>query len=197
MKKFLVVMEIASFVALTACGQAENPGIASVGGAASSASPSVSTQADGLKFAQCMRENDVDMPDPEPGGNAVMIRGKADVKALENASKACKKYNQIGSGKGMLKNPENQDAIPKFAKCMRENGVDMKDPDFSGGQVTIGGKGMNTGCLRRGPYLACNHRTGCRLRAVTGPWCPGRAVRRSPGSPPRYDGPPANIGAAG
>ena len=36
--------------------------------------------------------------------------------------------------------PKEQDRALKFAQCMRDNGVDMPDPDFAGGgiRVTIG-----------------------------------------------------------
>jgi len=34
-----------------------------------------------------------------------------------------------------------QDAALKFARCMREHGVDLPDPKFSGGRVTLGGPG--------------------------------------------------------
>ncbi|GAA4190727.1 hypothetical protein GCM10022252_29450 [Streptosporangium oxazolinicum] len=90
-----------------------------------------------------MRENGVDMPDPEPGGNNVRLRGKTDTEVLEKASEVCRKYNPIGSGKKTLSDPKTQDALLRFARCMRENGVDMKDPDFSGGPVRIGGEGMD------------------------------------------------------
>ena len=37
---------------------------------------------------------------------------------------------------------DNRKAMLDFARCMRENGVDMPDPTFEGGRVTmrIGGK---------------------------------------------------------
>ncbi|MGJ6966877.1 hypothetical protein ACSDR0_33675 [Streptosporangium sp. G11] len=88
------------------------------------------------------------MPDPEPGGGNVMLRGKNDEETLKKASEACRKYNPIGSGKKMLNDPKTQDALLRFARCMRENGVDMKDPDFSGGPVRIGGKEMDPGSPR-------------------------------------------------
>ena len=39
--------------------------------------------------------------------------------------------------------PEMQDKMLEFAKCMRDNGVDFPDPDFSGGggRIQIGGPG--------------------------------------------------------
>ncbi|WP_329429226.1 hypothetical protein OG339_10175 [Streptosporangium sp. NBC_01495] len=143
MNKYVTAVAAISLVALAGCGQTGGAKVASAGEPAASATPSASSQADGLKFAQCMRENGVDMPDPEPGGNNVMLRGKTDADTLKKASEACRKYNPVGSGKKMMNDPKTQDALLRFARCMRENGVDMKDPDFSGGAVRIGGEGMD------------------------------------------------------
>lgn len=147
MNKYVTAAVVISFAALAGCGQTEGAKVASAGEAATSAAPSASSsassQADGLKFAQCMRENGVDMPDPEPGSGNVILRGKTDDATLKKASEACRKYNPIGSGKKMLSDPKTQDALLRFARCMRENGVDMKDPDFSGGAVRLGGAGMD------------------------------------------------------
>jgi hypothetical protein len=41
-------------------------------------------------------------------------------------------------GGGKQLSPEEQDKILAFARCMREHGVDMPDPDFSSGGVTFG-----------------------------------------------------------
>ncbi|WP_148269292.1 hypothetical protein [Streptosporangium roseum] len=140
-----MAVAIASLAALTACGQAGSDGAASVTGATPSASPSTSPQADGLKFARCMRENGVDMPDPEPGGDAVIIRGKINKKNLERASRACEKYSPTGPGKRTVATREFQDAILGFARCMRENGAEVEDPDFSHGKVRFGENGIKVG----------------------------------------------------
>ncbi|OUC81236.1 hypothetical protein [Streptosporangium minutum] len=136
---------IVSLAALAACGQAGNDGAASVTGMATSASPATSPQADGLKYARCMRENGVDMPDPEPGGGAVVIRGKINRNKLDRAAGACDKYSPTGPEKKTVTDPEFQDAFLGFARCMRENGVDVPDPDFSDGKVHFGGNGMELG----------------------------------------------------
>jgi hypothetical protein len=51
--------------------------LASPGAAAASASPGASTNPEDamLDFAQCMRDNGVDMPDPQSGGRGVTIVG--------------------------------------------------------------------------------------------------------------------------
>ncbi|WP_141704175.1 hypothetical protein [Planobispora rosea] len=133
---------------LTACGQAPEAEVATAGGAASStgpsASPSASAQEDGVKFARCMRENGIDMPDPEPGGERVKITGKVDKNKLDKAHEACREYAPEAM-RNPVDDPGARDALLAFARCMRENGIDVPDPDFSGDGVgiKIGGPELN------------------------------------------------------
>ncbi|MEV7096066.1 hypothetical protein AB0M80_24770 [Amycolatopsis sp. NPDC051045] len=98
-------------------------------------------------FAKCMREHGVDMPDPKPAGDgkgmSIAIQGAdgADHGKLDAAQNACKHLMPNG---GEMKPPsaEELDKMRKEAKCMREHGVDMPDPDPSGkGATRIGGPG--------------------------------------------------------
>jgi hypothetical protein len=100
-----------------------------------------------LKFAQCMREHGVDMPDPKvdaSGRVAVTLTGgpksgnaEAD---LEAAQKECGKFMEDvkGDPPDAATQAKQQDAMLAFARCMREHGVDMPDPEFSssGGRMT-------------------------------------------------------------
>lgn len=149
------------------CGGASEgatDGIASAGDAGSAKPASGKTKVDaeqaGLDFARCMREHGVDVPDPQAGeGGMVMIGpGPGEVQGgsrsgppagFEEADKACRHFLEglIGDGPGPLDAAE-QDRALKFAQCMRDHGVDMPDPDFSGGGVRItigGGPGSATG----------------------------------------------------
>ncbi|ADJ50162.1 hypothetical protein AMES_8337 [Amycolatopsis mediterranei S699] len=87
-------------------------------------------------FAKCMREHGVDMPDPKPagdgGGMAITLGDKdGDTSKLDAAQNACKHFMPNG---GEMKPPsaEELDKMRKDAKCMREHGIDMPDPDPSG-----------------------------------------------------------------
>ncbi|SFW62218.1 hypothetical protein [Amycolatopsis australiensis] len=99
-------------------------------------------------FAKCMREHGVDMPDPKPAGDgkgmSIAIQGDgADKGKIDAAQSACKHLMPNG---GELKPPsaEELDKMRKDAKCMREHGVDMPDPDPSGkGTMRIGGEGQD------------------------------------------------------
>lgn len=97
-------------------------------------------------FAKCMREHGVDMPDPKPagdgGGMAITLGGDgADRGKIDAAQNACKHLMPNG---GEMKPPsaEELDKMRKDAKCMRDHGIDMPDPDPSGkGATRIGGPG--------------------------------------------------------
>ncbi|GIF26759.1 hypothetical protein BJ973_000151 [Actinoplanes tereljensis] len=120
---------------LAACGGGgtEDTGIASAGGAATpSASASAGATGDGLKFAACMRENGIDMPDPDPssaGGGLQSVRGSADQTKLNAALQKCQQYRPTGGQGSALSDPANQKQLEELAKCFRSHGVDVPDPD--------------------------------------------------------------------
>ncbi|MFD0736095.1 hypothetical protein [Planotetraspora mira] len=149
MRRTLVAAALLAFA--VGCGQAgASPGVASVKGtetasqASASPAPSVDPAEQGRKFAQCMRDHGVDMPDPETDGKGGMrIRvnaGKGGEAKVEKAMEACRSLNPMGE-KGREISPEQQEQALAFTKCMRDHGVDMPDPDFSGGGVKITGRG--------------------------------------------------------
>ena len=87
-----------------------------------------------LKFAQCMRDNGVDMPDPEFDGNGgfgVQIGGgDTSPEEVEQAMQACREYAPNGGEPPGPPDPEMQERMLKFAQCMRDNGVEaFPDPD--------------------------------------------------------------------
>ncbi|MEU4447175.1 hypothetical protein AB0K14_37510 [Actinosynnema sp. NPDC050801] len=122
-------------LALTGCGTV---------GAAPSAPPSSSaamSQEDRLReFARCMRDNGVDVPDPEPGGKPGGF-GKVDRTDpdFERAREACRELLPGGGDLSKL-DPEQLDRLREFTRCMRDNGVDVPDPDPNGGKMSGLGK---------------------------------------------------------
>ncbi|GLX00596.1 hypothetical protein [Microtetraspora sp. NBRC 16547] len=125
-------------LALAACGTASSgdDGIASASGGTSrpdsSASPSATLDPHEapLKFAQCMREHGVDMPDPDTDGRIRVAMPKGmDKSKADAAMKACQPIMEQAVGdKAKMNDPEIRDRMVKFAQCMREHGVDMPDP---------------------------------------------------------------------
>ncbi|MFC5824387.1 hypothetical protein [Nonomuraea insulae] len=138
----LVTAPLALTLVLTGCGADDGGGsdVASVAGtgtpAAASAKPSVDPQDKALKFAQCMRENGIDMPDPDGSGKFMMKFDKnTPQEKVEAAQEACKQYAPSGvrQGGGDPKMAEN---LRKVAQCMRDNGVEAY-PDPEGGMMRL------------------------------------------------------------
>jgi hypothetical protein len=127
---------------LAGCGKQEGSGeVASAAGqsgaGATTPPPSLSPQEKALKFAQCMREHGVDMPDPDPadGGNIRIGGPGIDQTKLQAAAEACKQFSPLGDGPGKL-DPAQLENVRKFAQCMRQNGVpNFPDPD--GGRILV------------------------------------------------------------
>ncbi|MEU7878886.1 hypothetical protein [Microbispora bryophytorum] len=125
-------------LALAGCGAAPaDDGIASAGGATpgggTTTGPSASAPADRqeaqLKFAQCMREHGVDIPDPGPDGRVRIIGKKGDEASMQKAMQACRHFMKDAVGDKLGgDDPEARDRMVKFAQCMREHGIDMPDP---------------------------------------------------------------------
>jgi hypothetical protein len=167
MKRRLTVLAMALATLVAACsGDSAGDGVASLEvddtvAAADTAAPSTSTTEAAeagvdqeqamLDFAACMRENGIEMSDPsvDSDGNVQfgslrsLVEGDVDRDAMEAAREAC-----IGDLEGVgLTFRENrdrtgeQDAFLEFAICMRDNGFDMPDPDFSNTGPGGDGKG--------------------------------------------------------
>ncbi|GAA4096622.1 hypothetical protein GCM10022214_70450 [Actinomadura miaoliensis] len=133
------IAALAVLAGAAACGSRDGgSGVASAGGAAAkaSASPSRSLSPEDamLKFAQCMRANGVDVPDPKDGDPQTMrIGGKgADRDKLQDAMEKCRPYLVAGGKMPDLKDPEVRDRYTRYAQCMRQQGVDIPDPDPDG-----------------------------------------------------------------
>lgn len=94
----------------------------------------------GLAYAECMRENGVpEFPDPQNGRIMVTPESGLDLGSpeFEAAREACQDLAPEGLGPGSGPNPEMEEQVLAFARCMRDNGIDFPDPDFSGGGVRL------------------------------------------------------------
>jgi hypothetical protein len=135
-KRRLTLAAVAALALLVAgCGSGEEPA-----GTPSSPSPSLSRDEMGVKFAQCMREHGVDIPDPKPGEGIQLRVGPDTGREKVNAAlEACREFNPQGSGGPAGGNPQNAENIRKFAQCMRDNGVEsFPDPSDQGGMLVDG-----------------------------------------------------------
>ena len=161
----LVPAVLALAVLAAACGGssgAEGEGVASAGSSPSgrkAGDSSADPQQAALEFARCMRDNGIDMPDPQVGESGMVMIGpgpggdepsaeQRPPAGFEEAHKACAHLlkDMVQDG-GAKPDPKEQDRALKFARCMREHGVDMPDPDFSGGgggfSIRVGEDGID------------------------------------------------------
>ena len=176
--RFLVPLALAALLGVTACsGDDEGAGddVATIdagegsdegssddeggGGGEGGGQPDPEFQDAMLDFAECMREQGIDFPDPQvQGGGEVIITGPgpgagsqgppsdAEIAEMEAASEVCRPILDEVEGAFEEPDPEQvqemQDQALAFAECMREHGIDMPDPEFGeGGRITqsIGG----------------------------------------------------------
>ncbi len=93
-----------------------------------------------LKYARCMRENGVDMPDPKIRDGGITMTGPkgGDVapSKMDKADKACRKYLEAVKPPEMSEEEQKQfrEAALANARCMREHGIDFPDPTFGAGR---------------------------------------------------------------
>ncbi len=132
-------------------------GVASLDGSGNEASGSggdqMSFEEAAAKYAECMREQGIDMPDPttdENGATGFEITPETDTEAsgdeFEDADKKCRPI--LANAKPPEISEEDQqemrEAALEFAECMRDHGIDVPDPRFGeDGSVSIdvGGPG--------------------------------------------------------
>jgi hypothetical protein len=124
---------------LAGCGSSTDgdSGVATAGGGSAqpTASPSTSPAADEeerrLQFTRCLREQGLDVPDAvaggQPGGGAAAVRS-ADPKKFDDAVNACRQYAGGSSGRQGLSEQDKQRML-EFTRCLRQQGVDIGDPD--------------------------------------------------------------------
>jgi predicted small secreted protein len=143
----LAVLAAATLMAGCAGDSGGGEDVATAGGTASASAEADDEQSGDTaeqmrRFASCMRENGIDMPDPETDGEGrVLMRGPGDGEGgaspdrekFQAAQQKCKQYLPNG-GEPPKMNPEDVEKARQFAKCMRENGVpNFPDPQPDGG----------------------------------------------------------------
>ncbi|MEU3600438.1 hypothetical protein ABZ714_17230 [Streptomyces sp. NPDC006798] len=88
-----------------------------------------------LELRKCLREQGLDVPEPEPGRNGAGLSIGGDGMPKEKVEKAFKTCQAKTGGAGFGEEPAqaDKDKALAYAKCMRENGFDMPDPNSGGG----------------------------------------------------------------
>ncbi|MGI9584610.1 MAG: hypothetical protein ACR2N7_03375 [Acidimicrobiia bacterium] len=147
MKKLLIA-PIALALLLAACSGDSGAQVASLddaplveSGSSEPQNAEVNDQEAILAFAQCMRDNGIDdFEDPDLGDDGSIgfsFRGGGaatdiDRETMQSAFEACRENLEgLSLGPGSVDRSEIEDTLYEFAACMRENGIDMPDPDLS------------------------------------------------------------------
>jgi hypothetical protein len=149
----LVGAVLAVALTVAACGGGGKAnGVASLSGAnkpttTTTAGSSHDDRQAALEFARCMRQHGIDMPDPKFNGNGISQEFSArrggkgpDDPAFKAAQQACQQYLPNG-GQPTRPNPQEQQQMLAFARCMRQHGINMPDPKPNGGIEVKGGPG--------------------------------------------------------
>ncbi len=187
-------------VTLTACSSSSGPQVASLGQSAAaggSASPSASVDREtaARQFASCMRSHGVpDFPDPtvDSSGNVRLGLGGGgggidrSNPSVRTAMDSCRQYLQsLRPNFSPEQRQQLQDALLKYAQCMRANGYQMADPNFTGD----GGGFRALGQINRSDPAFQKADAICRPTTLgTLPFGPGRG---GPGGGPGGSGAPS------
>lgn len=128
----ITALAVGSATALVACGGSDS----------SSEDEQASFDDAQVEFAQCMRENGVDIPDPEPGedgfgfqiGEGGVDPGSED---FQQAQEQCGEILQDAIPEGERPDSaETEDQLLELTQCLRDEGYDLPDPqlaDFGSG----------------------------------------------------------------
>lgn len=144
--------------ALTACGSDEESsvGVASIAGtgATATAEPTATGSAEEqlLDYVECLRGQGLDVPDPTVDADGDLVLGgggaggpgqggapQVDQDELAAAQEVCGEIPEGALGIDEQDLSEIEDAALAFARCMRAEGIEVADPDFSGGLPGAGG----------------------------------------------------------
>lgn len=139
-------LAVAFALVLTGCGGSDDTdGVASLtetsgqtttNGSQDSAGSSDVEKAQ-LDYAKCMREHGIDFPDPVNGRFEFKMK-RGDQRKLTEAQNACRDILEKAMPPvSKEQEAEMREAALRFARCMRQHGVDMPDPTFPEGGGTL------------------------------------------------------------
>lgn len=163
----IVAPLLALGLAAAACGGESDEGVASLEdepAAEAAATDERSFEESLLGFTQCVREAGVDIPDPEfdeegnlrfqpgggPGGD-----DDIDIDELLAARDACSEFLVgISLARFGIDQTALEDDLLAYAECMREEGIDLPDPDLDSTLRRILGEGEQNpeGATGLGPF---------------------------------------------
>jgi hypothetical protein len=151
MRRFLLPVLAFSLLAAACSSATEGGEVASLAAAAEDepagaiVNEDVDREAALFAFADCLRDEGVEVSDPEvgPDGELRLPRPDSleedDRQAMQAARQECSEHLEgVTIGFADRDSTEFQDMLLEYAACMRENGYDMPDPDLTGFQPGSG-----------------------------------------------------------
>jgi len=162
--RMIPVALAAALLSLTACGDDKGGGqVATLAGGAATSAPSAAASGDLEKkladYVECLRKQGVDVPDFTVDANGQVSFGTPangqsfDRDKFTEAQKVCGDLPEgLTTPLDNIDQSELQDAGLKFAQCMRGEGIEMADPDFS--NPGSGGGGLFADLDRDDPKVA-------------------------------------------
>lgn len=146
----LAILVVAGLIASGCGGSDSSSGVAQIGStsAAPARADGTTTQASRedlqeavLAYTRCLRAEGLNVPDPDfsaTGGGARILlpRGGIDPSSpkFRKAQEKCQPLiASVRPQASPVQREKFQEAAVKFAQCMRKNGVNVPDPDFSSG----------------------------------------------------------------
>lgn len=147
----LLPMLLASVV-LTACGGSSKSSSTATASASASATTGSAGSRSGRFTAlrECLKKNGITLPAPTPGqrgggflGGAGRLPAGVTRAQFEAAVKKCGGLPRGGFNRRGSTNPAFRQALAKFATCMRQNGVNVPEPNTSGRGPIFNTAGLN------------------------------------------------------
>ncbi len=157
MNRILIALPALALVAVACGGSGSSLGVASLDDSTTTTVPAeagdgagaVDLEEAALAFTECLREQGLDVEDPDFDGEGGLNfsfgegfrrgsgEGGAGAGPTEEFQAALQVCGELLEGLGQrFERPdvsEIEDNLLAFAECMRDNGVDVADPDLSGG----------------------------------------------------------------
>lgn len=134
-------LSAAVVVGLTACGSSSSSSTTSASAASGGATSSSARYQARLNLAKCLRAHGVNVPDPSPNGGPAagggdIIRQARSNPNFQSAMQACAQYRRQANPLSNLSPAQRaqfQQALVKFAQCMRAHNINVPDPTTSAG----------------------------------------------------------------
>lgn len=141
-----IVIEGASSAETTTATSVVETTTADTSDGAGSADAEMTDEEAALEFAQCMRDEGLDFPDPTVDADGAVSFDIQPGGATEDLTAGFDTCSELIEGASFLPQQgdinEIEDQLLEFAECMRDEGVDLDDPDLSAGFGAAAGGGI-------------------------------------------------------